>query len=102
MELVKKIKEAEAKAEQIVTQAKADAVKQAEDLKNQHQQALAEAEQQRKKTIEQAINSAKQQGQKQAEELKAQADRQKNQLVKKSKDRLPQAITRVTDYIKDK
>ena len=101
MELVKKIKEAEAQAEQIVAQANADAVKQAEGLKILQQQRLCEAEQQRKKITEEAISRAKSQGQKKAEELKAQADRQKNQLVKNSKDKLPQAIASVTDYIKD-
>ena len=49
MELVKKIKEAESQAEQIVAQANADAVKQAEELKIQQQQGLAKSEQQRKK-----------------------------------------------------
>jgi len=101
MELVKKIKEAEAHAEQIVVQAKADAVKQAEELKNQHQQNLAEAEQERKKAIEDAIGQAKSRGENQAEELKAKAEEQKNLLVKNCKDRLPQAVAKVTDYIKD-
>ena len=47
MELIKQIKQAEAQAQQIIDQAKADAAKQAEEGRQNRQRAMTKAEQQR-------------------------------------------------------
>ena len=55
MELIKKIKEAETQAQQIIEQAKAEAAKQAEQARQQRKEALEQAQHQRVKAIDEAV-----------------------------------------------
>jgi vacuolar-type H+-ATPase subunit H len=100
MELIKQIKEAETQAQKIIEQAGADAAKNAQNQREKHQQTLADAEQQRKKTIEDAVTKAQSQGLAGIENLKAQAEKQRQQLRDKVADKIADAVTTVTDYLK--
>lgn len=99
MELIKKIKQSEEQARQIIEQAKADAAKQAEVTRKNRQQALAKAEQERKKTIEAAVAAAQKEASAEVEKLKAKAENDRRQLRDNVKDKMAQAVGKVTDYV---
>ena len=73
MELIKKIKQTEAQAQEIIERAKAEAAGKTEDGRKNQRRLLAEAEQERKKAIESAVAAAQSQGLAEVEELKTQA-----------------------------
>ena len=100
MELIKKIKQAEAQAQEIVKQAKAESAKQAEDGQDSRNQLMAEAEQKRKKAVEAAVAEARSQGLKEAEGLKAQAEKDRQKLRGEVSDKMASAVTKVMDYLR--
>ncbi len=100
MELIKKIKQAEAEAQEIVRNAKAEAAKQAEEGQDSRSQLLAEAEQKRKKAVEAAIAEAKSQGLEEAEKLKAGAEKDRQKLRSEVSDKIASAATKVMDYLR--
>jgi len=100
MELVKKIKQAEAQAQKIIEQAKAEAAKQAEEGRKNRSRLLAEAEQQRRKTIEAAVAAAQSQGIVEIEKLKTQAEKDRQRLRSKVADKTAPAVTKVMDYLR--
>ena len=99
MELIKKIKQAEAQAQKIIDQAKAETVRQAEQAQEKRRQALNEAKQQRKRAIEAAASDAQSQSVGEIEKLKAQAETQRRQLRDKAGGKMPAAVDRVIKYI---
>jgi V/A-type H+-transporting ATPase subunit G/H len=99
MELIKKIKQSEAQARQIIEQAKADVAKQAEQARKDRQQALAKAEQERKKTVEAAVAAAEKEALAEVEKLNAKAEKDRKQLRDNVKDKMAQAVGKVTDYV---
>jgi vacuolar-type H+-ATPase subunit H len=100
MELIKQIKEAETQAQKIIEQAKAQAAKNAQQQRETHRQTLADAEQQRKKSIEAAVKKAEQQALAEIEKLNAQAEKNRKQLRDDAADKMPAAVKTVTDYLK--
>jgi V/A-type H+-transporting ATPase subunit G/H len=100
MELIKKIKQAEAQAQEIIEQAKADAVKQSEEGRKNRLRLLAEAEQQRKKAIEAAVTAAQSQGLAEVEKLKAQAEKKQQLLREKTSGKMGPAVKKVMDYLR--
>ena len=100
MELIKRIKQAEAEAQEIIENAKIETTKQAQDAQDQQQQDLEEAEQQRKKAIEQAVNAAVAEAVVKTEQLNAQAEDTRQQLRRSATDKAPGAVAKVMDYLK--
>jgi vacuolar-type H+-ATPase subunit H len=100
MELVKKIRQTEAQAQEIIKQAKAGAAEEAEDGRENRRRLLAEAEQKRKKAIEAAVAAAQSQGLAEVEKLKTQAGKKQRQLREKATARMTSAVTKVMDYLK--
>lgn len=100
MELIKKIKEAETQAQQIIAEAKAHASGQAENSQHNRRQTLAEAEQKRKKTIEAAVAAAQSQAIAEVENLKSQAEKQQQHLRKSTNGKMEGAIAKVMDYLR--
>ena len=100
MELIKKIKEAEAQGRQIIEQAKADAARQAEKEREQRRQALIQTEQKRKKTTEAAVAAAESEGLAEVKKLKAQAEKRRQQLRNKVESKMAGAVARVMDYLR--
>jgi V/A-type H+-transporting ATPase subunit G/H len=100
MELIKKIKQAEAQAQKIIEQAKAEAAGKAEEKQENRRRLLAEAEQQRKKAIEAAVAAAQSQGLAEIEKLKTQAGKKQQQLRDKAAGKMPPAVTKVMDYLR--
>lgn len=100
MELIKKIKQAETQAGQIIEQAKADSVKQSQQAAEKQAQALVEAEQKRKKTIAEAVSTANSKALTDIEGLKAQAAQARQQLRDSVADKISGAVAKVVDYLK--
>jgi len=100
MELIKKIKEAEAHAQQIIERAKADAAGQAEKGRENRHQILTQTERERKKAIETAVAQAESQGLAEVERLKTQAEKNRQQLREKIAGKMPSAIEKVMDYLR--
>ena len=99
MELIKKIKQAEAQAQEIIEQAKAQAATQAEEAQHHRRQLLEQAEQQRKRATEAAVAAAQSQGRVEVENLKAQAEKSRQELRDKARSKMATAIARVMDYL---
>ncbi len=100
MELIKKIKESETKANEIIEQAKAEAVKQAEKGRENRLAATNEAAQQRKQAIEAAVAEAHSQASAEVDKLKAQAQQNRQQLRDKTGSRMATAAAKVMDYLR--
>ena len=99
MELIKKIRQAEAQAQEIIEQAKAGAAGKTEDGRKNRRRLLAEAEQERKKVIEAAVAAAQSQGLAEIEKLKTQAGGKQQQLRDKAAGKMAPAATKVMDYL---
>ena len=99
MELIKKIKEAEAQAQQIIEQAKAQSAGQAEQGRESRLQVLTEAEQERKKALEAAVAVAHSQAVAEIKDLKAQAEKKRQQLRERVANKIAGAVVKVMDYL---
>ena len=100
MELIKKIKQTETQAQEIIEQAKADAAGRAEKLREDHRQNLEQAEKERKKAVEAAVAEAQSQGLAEAEQLEAQAEKDRRKLRDKANARMAGAAAKVMDYLR--
>ena len=100
MELIKKIKEAEAQAQEIIAQAKAESAGQAEENRKNRLEAIVQAEHERRKAIEAAVSKAESQGSTEAEGLKTKAEKNRQQLRKNAEGKMSGAVSRVMDYVK--
>jgi len=100
MELIKRIKQAEAQAQQTIEQARADAAGYAEEARQGRRQALIQAEQDRKKAIEAAVAQAEMQGLAEAEVIKSEAEKQRQQLREGTAGKMGSAVAKVMDYLK--
>ena len=100
MELIKKIKQTEAKAQEIIEQAKVQAAAQAEEGRQRRLESLTQAEHDRSKAIEAAVAEAQSQGLVEIGQLKAQAEKKRQQLCNKVADKMTPAVTKVTDYLR--
>ena len=100
MELIKKIKEAEANAQQIVEHAKSEAGGLHEEGRVKHREALEQAQQERQVAIEAAIAAAQSEGSEEIAHLKAQSEKNRLQLRHEAAGKIPAAMSKVTDYIK--
>ncbi len=100
MELIKQIKQAENQAKEIIEQAKASAIKQAEALKLDGQEKLAQAQEQRKKAISEAEAKAEKAGLGEAEKLKEQSKKQREKLEAGARGKMGKAVEKVMAYLK--
>jgi vacuolar-type H+-ATPase subunit H len=100
MELIKEIKKAEAQAQEIIEQARIKATEQAEKGRENRRQALAQAEQHRKKAIEAAITQAQVKGRAEVDGLKTQAEKQRQELHNKTGSKMTAMAAKVMDYLR--
>jgi len=100
MELIKKIKQSETQAQEIIEQARVEAAKQAEKGRENRLAAMTEAEQQRKQATATAIAEAQSQGSAEVEQLKAQAEERRRQLRDKTANKMASAAAKVMDYLR--
>jgi vacuolar-type H+-ATPase subunit H len=100
MELIKKIKKAEAQAQEIIEHARIEAAEQAEKGREKRHQALMDAEQHRKKATETAIAEAQARGSAEVDKLKAQAENKRQELCNKTGSRMATGAAKVTDYLR--
>ncbi len=100
MDVIKKIKQAESEAQEIIERAKAEGAKRAEQWRSNRLERLAQAEVERKKAVESAISAARSQGLAEAENLKAKAERERQPLREKAAERMAGAATKVMDYLR--
>ncbi len=99
MELIKKIKQTENQAQEIIEKAKTEAVGRAEKDRENGQKVLVEAEQQRKKAKEASITAAQSQGRAEVERLKTQSENQRRELRDKVSGKMAAVAAKVVDYL---
>ncbi len=100
MELIKKIKQAEALSQEIIEQAKTQIARRAEEGRQKRAESLAEAERERKKAVEAAVAAGESEGLAETENLKAQAEKKQQQLRNKVDSKIPPAVAKVMDYLR--
>jgi vacuolar-type H+-ATPase subunit H len=100
MELIKKIKKAEAQAQEIIEQARIEAAEQAEKGRENRRRALADAEQHRKRATDAAIAEAQARGRSEVDKLKSQAENKRQELRNKTGGRMATAAAKVMDYLR--
>jgi vacuolar-type H+-ATPase subunit H len=100
MELIKKIKQSEAQAQEIVAQARADAAAMADQQRKDHQKSMEQAEHERKKAIDAAVARATTEGQTETEQLGAKAQQDLKALREKTKPAIAGAVGKVVDFLK--
>ncbi len=100
MELIKKIKQAESEAQQIVEQAKKDAAESAHKAKQAEQEALEQAQRDRKKAIDSAVEEGQKQGQAEAAGLKVEGQNKREQLRDKATAQMNAAVASVMEYLR--
>ena len=100
MELIKKIKQTEAQAQEIVAQARADSTVLADQQNKSQVQSMDHAQQDRKKSIDAAVSHAASQGEGEIEDLRAQAEQARNELREKTKPAIAGAVGKVVDFLK--
>jgi V/A-type H+-transporting ATPase subunit G/H len=99
MELIKKIKEAETQAQEIIEQAKVEVAEQEEKSRENRRQLLEEAEQQRKKATEAAVAAARELGHAEVEKLEEQAENRCRQLRDQTSGKIATAAAKVMEYL---
>ncbi len=100
MELIKKIKQAETEAQEIINRTKSEVAGQMEQGRINRVNASEQAEQDRKKAIESAVAKAESEGLAEIEKLKSQAEKALQQLYDKSKLKMAGAATKVIGRIR--
>lgn len=100
MELVKKIKEAEKQAGEIIAQAESATDTMAEQMLQDKEKVMNVAKQERAKAIQKAVEQAESQARSEVENLKAQAQQHREQLRKETELKIPMAVKKVTDFVK--
>ncbi|MHC4737878.1 MAG: hypothetical protein ACYS9Y_03135 [Planctomycetota bacterium] len=100
MELIKKIKDSERQAQEIIEEAKAEGTKKAEESRSKKVKILAEAEQERKKAIEAAVSAAETEGIGEIKKLKKQAEKDRQQLRDETSSKTADAAAKVMDYLR--
>jgi V/A-type H+-transporting ATPase subunit G/H len=99
MELIKRIKQAEAEAQEIIERAKAQIARQAEEGRQNRTETLAEAERERKKAIEAAVAAGESEGLAETDNLKAQAEKDRQKLRDKASAKMAGAVAMVMDCL---
>lgn len=100
MELIKKIKQAEKQAQEVVEHAKVQTAAESEKNRSLLAQALAKADQERKQAIQTAVTAAESQGLAEIEELKAKAETGRQQLREAVGGKMAAAVTKIMDHLK--
>lgn len=100
MELIKKIKQAEAQARKIIEQAEGEAAGLAQKGRADRANALEQAAAGRKRAIDAAVSLGQSQGQAEIEVLKAEAGRTSQNLRKKAEAKILTAVAKVMEYLK--
>ena len=100
MELIKKIKEVEKQAQEIIEQSKADVLKKTASDKKAYQLSMDKAVADRRQAIADAEESAKQQGLAEVEELKSKAEAFRNELRSSTKGKISSAADKVVSSLK--
>ncbi len=100
MELIKKIKQTEAQAQEIVAQARADSTVMAEQQKKAQGQSMDQAQQERKKAIDASVAQAASEGESEVEQLRSQAEQLRKELREKTKPAIAGAAEKIVDFLK--
>ena len=99
MELIKKIKQAEAQAQEIIKRAGGETANRAEEGRQNRLQAVEEAKRERKRAIEAAIAEAQSQGLAEIKQLKARAEKNRQKLRDKVDTKTAGAVAKLMEHI---
>jgi V/A-type H+-transporting ATPase subunit G/H len=97
MELVKKIKETERQAQEIIQQAKREAARRADEWKEKKTQSLLQAETERRKIIEETIAQARMQAAEEIQSLKGAQESKRQELQNKASARKEAAVRKILE-----
>lgn len=100
MELIKRIKEAETEAQEIIAQGRAAAAEQGEEGRRNRLEAQGDAEDERKKTIEASVSAAESEARVEVDDLKAQAEGHRRQLRDSVGNKMAASAAKVVDYLR--
>lgn len=100
MEIIRKIKEAETQAKEIIENARHKAVKDSEVAKKEFADAMVKAEQDRKAAIEQAVHKAQAEANEEISKLNKDADRYCSELEQKTQSKINSTAEKVINLIK--
>jgi len=100
MELIKKIKQAEVEAQEMIEKAKVDAAALVDQGRQKRRRRQEEAEAHRRKAIDAAVEKAGAQAGDEVKGLNAQAEQQRQQLRQGVQDKIPAAVAKVVDYLR--
>lgn len=100
MELIKKIKQSETEAQEIIEQAKSEAARQAEEGRKNRLEKLEEAKQKRKEATEAVVATAESEGIAEVKGLKAQAEKKRQQLRDEADSKMASAVAKVMEYLR--
>lgn len=100
MELIKKVKEAETQARDIIAKAKTEATARGEAMQQKRLEALEKAEQERKQATEAAITKAESEGHAEVGGLKAEAETHRRELRQNVESKMAAATAKVMEHLK--
>lgn len=100
MELIKKIKEAEAQAKEIVEEARVEAGRIADESLAERNTKLEEADSDRRNAIETAVAEAQQSGQSEVEALESSEAEKKQTMIDSARQRMDAAVNKIVAAIK--
>lgn len=100
MELIKKIKQSETQAQQILEDAKAAAAAKADQAREKRAEDREQAEDQRKKAVEAAVATAASQAHTEVDALKANARAQRQQLKNETQPKIAAAVDKVVNHLR--
>ncbi|MBW8015564.1 MAG: hypothetical protein FVQ82_05195 [Planctomycetes bacterium] len=99
MELIKKIKEAEAQARELIEKAHSDAGRIAEESAADRNSKLEEADDQRREAIEKAVADAENAGQSEVDALSNSEAKKKQALVDNARQKIDAAVNKIVAAI---
>jgi len=100
MEIIRKIKQAETQAKEIIENAKQKAVKDSEWAKKEFADSMAKAEQNRKKAVEQALNKAQADANNEVSKLNNEAEKYCIELEQKTQSKINSSADKVIDLVR--
>ena len=100
MELIKRIKDAESQAAEIIATAKAGAASQGEQFRKTKNEQLEQGQLDRKQAIDKAVAEGEKHGQAESEKLSVEAKGQREQMRQRVSPKIDAATAKVMEYLK--
>jgi len=100
MDLIKKIRQAERQAREVVEKASTEAAEMDAEFQRRRTQLREDASRQRQQAIESAVAEGEKEAGEKIKHLEAAAEKDRRKLRQKTGERRSAAVSKITDYIK--